>query len=95
MIKCNRCKKDIEPTVEEKTFSNGVLHLSASCPDCKRWIKYLPQETKLSEVIMPFGKHKNERIIDIDSDYLYWLLENDIVKGNLKNNIERIFKNAK
>ncbi len=60
MLNCYKCKKEIEPQVEEKVFSNGTKHLSASCPDCGQWIKYLPQEIEPEEYVIPFGKNKGK-----------------------------------
>lgn len=42
--------------------------------------------------IMPFGKHKGEKMANIPPDYLLWLYENgkcyDEVKEYIKENIE-------
>ncbi len=37
--------------------------------------------------IMPFGKHKGEKLIDVPDDYLLWLYENDKA-GRLSDYIE-------
>lgn len=38
--------------------------------------------------IMPFGKYKGEKMIDVPADYLLWLYENNKSKGELKAYIE-------
>jgi len=85
----------MEPIITEKIFSNGTKHLEARCSACENFIKYLPHETDYKEVVMPFGKHKGEKLVNINSEYLWWLLENEAVKGNLKNCIEQVFQGTK
>lgn len=38
--------------------------------------------------IMPFGKYKGNKMIDVPADYLLWLYENNKTKGGLKAYIE-------
>lgn len=38
--------------------------------------------------IMPFGKYKGEKLIDVPADYLLWLYENNKAKAELKAYIE-------
>lgn len=38
-------------------------------------------KTMNDESIMPFGIHKGKRLIDVPSDYLYWLYD----QGNITN----------
>lgn len=90
-IYCSHCKINQSYTTKERIFENGVKHIEAYCNHCNKWLKFVPQEKELKDIIMPFGKHKGEKIIDIDPDYLYWLLENNVVKGNIKKQIEKIF----
>jgi hypothetical protein len=40
---CRNCEKDVEPFTSEQIFSNGKMHIKGSCPECKRYLKYLPQ----------------------------------------------------
>ena len=81
-MKCFSCG-EVEPKLIDRVFSNGTKHVEARCPVCDRFLKFMPQEFDLKEIIMPFGKHKGLRISDLESSYLYWLLENNVVKGNL------------
>ena len=37
--------------------------------------------------MMPFGKFKGEYLIDIDTSYLQWLIDEEVVYGPLKDNI--------
>ena len=36
------------------------------------------------ESLMPFGKHKGEKLANVPSEYLLWLLENGNIYGELK-----------
>lgn len=38
--------------------------------------------------LMPFGKHKGLRMIDVPADYLLWIYEQDWCKGSLRAYIE-------
>ena len=48
------------------------------------------------EDLMPFGKHKDERMIDVPSKYLYWLNDQEWlgkwpkVKNYIKENLDAI-----
>lgn len=86
-IRCCYCKKEIEPVTKIVEFKNLSKHIAANCPLCKRFLKYLPSDKPLHEVVMPFGKYKNEKLINIRSDYLVWLMEKGLISGNLKNQI--------
>lgn len=92
MLYCSTCKKEVEIKTKEVTHSNGKTHIEARCAVCDRWIKYLPQEKPIEEVIIPFGKYKGEKIVNLPSDYLWWLLENNAIKGNLKKQIQSLFE---
>lgn len=40
------------------------------------------------ESLMPFGKHKGEKMANVPAPYLLWLKENANLHDNLKNYIE-------
>lgn len=81
---CKSCGSVFEEyKTTEKIFKNGTKHLEARCPDCGKWIKYLPQG---KDTTMWYGKYKGEKIEDIiikDPEYIMWLKENS------KNNTRR------
>jgi len=93
---CKYCAKDILLEIEEKVFSNGIIHHAAHCKECGRYLKLVPQTSKpIDEVVMPFGKHKGEKLVAIDRDYLWWMLENNAVKGHLAAQIQSLFEGKK
>ena len=89
MNKCYQCKKEFEEyKTEEKIFTNGTKHISASCPLCGHWIKFLSQG---GEDLLYFGKYEGEKISEVakkDKQYLIWLKDN-IAKQGLKKKIEK------
>ena len=90
-ITCNNCQKEVEAVTEEKTFANGTIHISASCPLCEKWIKWLPQEE--NNDMLYFGKHKGKRMSEVvltDPEYLHWLCE-ETDKAKIRNLIEKTF----
>jgi len=40
--------------------------------------------------LMPFGKHKGDKMIEVPAEYLLWLYNNNLKDGNVKNYIEDI-----
>lgn len=43
--------------------------------------------------LMPFGKYKGDRLIDVPGSYLLWLYENDkagSIKGYIEDNLDAI-----
>lgn len=50
VLKCGYCFTTNVPMLSWQEFSNGTVHLRAECPECKRYIKYLPQRNTLSGV---------------------------------------------
>jgi len=44
METCKKCKIDVSPLIEEQTFSNGKVHLRAICPQCDKFIRFVPWE---------------------------------------------------
>lgn len=77
MLKCQRCQKEVEPNIKEEIFANGTKHLRATCPECERLIKWLPQEENRGKLF--FGKYKGKTVYEvakIDPEYLHWLYAN-------------------
>lgn len=70
-----------ECVAQEKTFSNGTVHIAALCKSCGKHIKYLPQGKTPQEIavqIMPIGKYKGKTFFEIvsqDADYAVWCSE--------------------
>ena len=40
------------------------------------------------ESLMPFGKHKGEKMADVPANYLLWIYENNKCSGAVKSYIE-------
>ena len=41
-------------------------------------------------MLMPFGKHKGEQLASLPEDYLRWLIDQDWLKDDLRNEIDDI-----
>jgi len=94
MLYCGDCKIE-QPYYEKKReFGNGTVHIEAHCCNCDRWLKFIPQDKALNEVVMPFGVYKGKKIVDIPKSYLDFLLGANAVKGNLKNQINEVLYGA-
>ena len=88
--KCPTCKNLDELKLEEKVFSNGTKHISASCSNCGRWIKFIGYDNNPK---MYFGKHKGKTLEEIkneDKEYLEWILIQAWTKRRLKEQIKNI-----
>lgn len=85
-ISCHKCGSE-SVRLENKTFANGTKHLAAFCVDCGKFLKYV-QRVKDEDFVMPFGKHKGERLFDVPREYLEWM-ENTVDSTNLKSRIKR------
>lgn len=48
------------------------------------------KNVSIDSIVMPFGKHKGEKLINIDKNYLKWTIENVDLRGDLKEYIEDI-----
>lgn len=65
--------------LNEKTFSNGTIHLEMKCEDCNKHNGYAPQNIEPNKFTMPFGKFKGKTFVEIDMedpDYVRWIAEN-------------------
>jgi len=81
---CEKCKKEVEFNETKK----GV-HIKATCKECDSYIKFIAQPLEM--VKMPFGKYKGDLIVEIvpkDRDYFKWLLNENALKGIMKERVE-------
>lgn len=83
-VTCNRCG-----SVDDYRTEPSGNHIKAICNNCKRYIKFLPQN-KLVEVL-PFGKYKDRVISSLTSkeeiEYLSWSVENLKLSTSIKTSI--------
>lgn len=80
--KCGLLFDEINGKIEHVTASNGVKHIRCNCPDCGKYVKFMPQS---KEIKLYFGKYKGMKVKEIamiDRSYLEWLLTTD--KGDTK-----------
>jgi len=76
-MKCQSCK--LEFTELEAIKEKSGNHLKASCPSCKRYVKFLSQSEPCGDDVMPFGKYKGktvEKICIEDEEYGQWASDN-------------------
>lgn len=66
----------VNPNTTEKIFKDGRKHIEAKCPDCEKFIKWLPQWVNPGDFRLPFGKHSGQALKDVDRKYLEWCREN-------------------
>lgn len=52
-IECWSCYHASEPDLSWQVFSNGTVHLRASCVSCGRYIQYVPQTEEWLELVGP------------------------------------------
>jgi len=77
-----------EVTTSEVPLPSGGFHLRASCPDCGRFICFIPH-SPVSHFY--FGKHKSRLIRDVvaeDRAYCEWLLRQEWVRPRLRATLE-------
>ena len=86
---CKRCNTNTPVEEKIQTFKNGIDHLRVSCIECNSFIRYKQQQLK-TKYVFPFGKHKGKTLEEAPVNYLYWLLDQDWVKDNLKTAIDDI-----
>lgn len=64
-------------------------------------LNYYKMEKYTDSTLMPFGKHKGKRLIDVPAHYLIWLLEfneplrNQQLKEYIEDNLEALKKEVK
>lgn len=47
------------------------------------------KDDELKLVVMPFGAHKGEFVMEIDDKYLWWLYENVVLRGVIKRAVHK------
>ena len=57
----------------DKEFKNGDIAKARYCKTCNKFIKFV-RTVETKDFIMPYGKHKGKKLIDLPKDYLEWLL---------------------
>ena len=63
----------------DKVFSNGSKHKERKCSNCGKHNGY-QQTVANNDFVMPFGKYKGNKLIDIakhDLNYMEWLAQSD------------------
>ena len=85
---CEKCDC-VELKFNYLESNRSIQMRCANCGSFNGNYKYSTIET----YIMPFGKHKGEKLIDIPKEYLEWLyLECDNLSKNLREAIENIIE---
>jgi hypothetical protein len=74
MFTCPKCKAEFETGI---TYRSGK-HTRLDCPECKSYIKFLPQEPigEPADFTLSFGRHIGKTIAEIhniDPIYIHWL----------------------
>lgn len=86
---CQKCQIPVsDPMIERKELPGGKYHLKASCPECGRYLKFLPTGEPPS---IYFGKYKGSLVVEVvakDPEYCRWLIQQDWLKPKLKSEIE-------
>jgi hypothetical protein len=84
---CQKCETVWK--ISDIKLTQAGQHIKASCPMCDRFLKFLQQTPPSGDDVMPFGKHKGEKVSDIvlkDNNYAQWASE------KLKGRYQEAFK---
>ena len=76
----------------DKVFSNGSKHKERKCSNCGKHNGY-QQTVKTEDFILPFGKYKGQKILDIarhDIGYINFLAQID--KPSIANRAKELLK---
>ena len=76
-MKCKQCVTG-EIVETPKTYTNGSKHIELRCGECNAFYGHKPQS--VNDFVMPVGKYKGEKFIDVyakDARYLEWMSEQD------------------
>ncbi len=88
-VTCLKCG-GVEITIEN-VFNEAVgSRRKASCAYCGTYIKFLPSLDSSGDFIMPFGKHKGEKLDQIPRDYLHWILINLRLQSRMKHHVTSV-----
>lgn len=73
-VECAKCGSVNNYSKSEQTFADGSTHIKATCNDCGKFIKWLPQSE--IKTYIPFGKYRGKHTYQVsDIEYLQWLWE--------------------
>ncbi len=78
-IFCPHCHSEKIKT-QQIPLPNGGHHIKATCANCGRFIKFLPQDTPRFH----FGRYRGLTVSEIavkDFSYLRWALSKDIIRN--------------
>jgi endogenous inhibitor of DNA gyrase (YacG/DUF329 family) len=53
--KCPGCVRVVEGWLEWRTFGNGTRHISVTCSDCGKWLRWAPQDEEAISRARPEG----------------------------------------
>ena len=92
-VVCVRCG-----TVNEYDVHRSGDHVKATCQNCGKYIKFVRQaktegDALKDDSVMPYGKHKGEKLIDIPDEYFLWMYDNDKLSPPLRKYVEDSFQN--
>lgn len=75
---CQHCNADERPVLVRVG-----PHIMATCAVCKKYVKFILQIAD-EDFVMPFGKHRGEKLKDIDRGYLQSVLDNVKISARVK-----------
>ena len=91
-VECAKCGSVNNFSESEQIFADGSTHIKATCNDCGKFIKWLPQSE--IKTYLPFGKYRGQHTYQIsDVDYLKWLvtiLTDDRLKSGVSKRIKEL-----
>jgi endogenous inhibitor of DNA gyrase (YacG/DUF329 family) len=68
---------------------NGNERQKVTCASCGKFIEW-GRIVENDNFIMPFGKYRGSRLIDLETDYLQWMADN--MKGSLRKRAIEVMK---
>lgn len=80
---CGAVRLIAELVQYEQVIRDGRTQVRGDCPDCGRFVMYVPQNTVPK---FHFGKHAGrdaDFVMRNDRPYCEWALRNDVLKGRL------------
>lgn len=71
-IVCKSCGSVNNYSTSFRIFKDGTKHKEATCNDCGKHIRFVPQNKE--RTFIPFGKYKGKHTYEVDDfDYLKWI----------------------